>query len=226
MSMPLLEPGAAPRPSAAAPTAPSPDQPAEQPQAKPPLASTPASPEADQPTPAADAAPSQAEQKIEKFSSSIRIKKSLSLKNKQPEPNQQQHAPADAEFPGENRPAADFSNEKFLKVWKSLAESLKEESPSLHQAMTQYEPVVSENYQVLVQLDNSILEHTMQERKSELLGQLRRELNNYSVQLDFRVNKLVVEQRAYLPAEKFKKLSEKNPLLLQLQKDLDLDFLY
>ncbi|MFO7978463.1 MAG: hypothetical protein R6U64_07360 [Bacteroidales bacterium] len=156
----------------------------------------------------------------------VRIKKSLSLKINQPIADTPDETPQEAIDQQQDRPQENFLMTDFLNHWKKLAESLRDDSASLHQAMTQYEPKLLTGSQVEITLDNTIQEETLQERKAELLSHLRKELNNYSIQLVTKVRKIVVEQKAYLPADKFRLLSEKNPEVLKLQKDLDLDFIY
>jgi DNA polymerase III subunit gamma/tau len=176
---------------------------------------------ADQPsTPAPDPQPKPA------TSNGIRYKKPLTLKINQSTQDEDEDENEESSLVQEDRPQDDFSMSNFIKIWKKLAESMKDESHSLFVAMSHEEPRLLSNFTIEVTLDNPIQEESLHERKSELLSHLRKELNNYSIQITTRIREATVEQKAYLPADKFKKLTDKNPEIIRLQKDLDLDFIY
>lgn len=158
--------------------------------------------------------------------SPIRIKKALSLKVNQPaKPDEDIDKPPSCSL-DENPLQEDFSLTMFFSLWKKFAESLKDESPSLYAAMTQCDPKLLPDSQVEILLDNTIQEEALMERRQQLLGYLRKELNNYSLKVVVRIREITQESKAYLPVDKFKKLTDKNPSIIRLQKDLDLDFLY
>ena len=170
--------------------------------------------------------PSPATQPKPAASNGIRYKKPLTLKINQTRQDEEDEEHDELSLVQEDRPQDDFSMSNFIKIWKKLAESMKDDSHSLHVAMTHDEPRLLSNFTIEVTLDNPIQEETLQERKAELLSHLRKELNNYSIQISTRIREATVEQKAYLPADKFKKLTDKNPEIIRLQKDLDLDFIY
>ena len=66
----------------------------------------------------------------------------------------------------------------------------------------------------------------MQEKiQTALLGFLKEELNNYSINLAIEITeKLETEDLIYTESDKFKYLSEKNPELELLKKKFNLDF--
>lgn len=77
-----------------------------------------------------------------------------------------------------------------------------------------------------VTVDNVIQRDAIQEHKPEMLSFLRKNLNNYAVNFEIVINETPKIQKAYLPAEKFQKMVEKNPNLEKLKNDLDLDLIY
>jgi len=123
-------------------------------------------------------------------------------------------------------PADDISADQFSRVWKSMAEKYQQESQGLYLAMTRYEPLLEKEGLIVVFLDNAVQEDIFSEKKMELLGLLRRELNNYGLQMETRIRENGFKQKAYLPREKFEKMLEKNPDIAKLKKELDLDFDY
>jgi DNA polymerase-3 subunit gamma/tau len=126
----------------------------------------------------------------------------------------------------ENLPQDSISLIAFLKAWKTLADGFKEHSQSLFVAMTNFEPSISPAGMIKVKVDNVIQENLINERKAELLGYLRKELNNFAIQLEISIIENQRQQKAYLPKEKLEKYFEKNPDVEKLLKDLDLDFIF
>jgi DNA polymerase III subunit gamma/tau len=126
----------------------------------------------------------------------------------------------------EDQPQDSISLNSFLATWENLAATFMEDSQSLYVAMTNFEPVISPTGMIKVKVDNAIQENLIHERKAELLGFLRKELNNYAIQLETSIVENQRQQKAYLPKEKLEKLIEKNPDVEKLRKDLDLDLIY
>ena len=52
---------------------------------------------------------------------------------------------------------------------------------------------------------------------------LRKQLNNYSIELKITVNDEIAKKFAYTPEEKYQKLREINPAIDLLRKEFDLD---
>ena len=123
-------------------------------------------------------------------------------------------------------PGDEVRPEQFSSAWKDLAESYEKESHALFLAMTKYEPLLNKDGLIVVFLDNAIQEDIIAERKIDLLSKLRKELNNYGLQMETQIKENGFQQKAYLPREKLQKLLEKNPMIGKLKKELDLDFDY
>ncbi len=132
----------------------------------------------------------------------------------------------DEEEYADDLPADNISMERFSEAWKALAENQKTDSHGLYLAMTKYEPLLNKDGMIMVFLDNAIQEDIITERKLELLSHLRKNLNNYSLQIETRIKDNGFKQKAYLPKEKLEILTEKNPMVDQLKKLMDLDFDY
>ncbi len=112
-----------------------------------------------------------------------------------------------------------------MKYWHQLAEDLKDESHSLHIAFTKHKPSIDENNNIEVSLDNSVQESEINNKKTKILGYLKEKLSNKSITLSVKIlNNDQLKQKAYLPEEKFKLLSNKNPNIKTLKDQLDLDF--
>lgn len=95
----------------------------------------------------------------------------------------------------------------------------------IYAALTTHSPVLMENKQVLVKVDNrSQLEEVMHKR-TDLHEFLRIHLQNGEVEIQLEILKNKKEKKAYTQDEKFKVMAEKNPQLIELRKVLGLDFI-
>ncbi len=147
---------------------------------------------------------------------------SLKIHDAPQEETEEEEAP---EFT-EDQPEDSISINSFLAAWKTLAATFMEDSQSLYVAMTNFEPAITPTGMIKVRVDNAIQENLIHERKAELLGYLRKELNNYAIQLETSIAETQRQQKAYLPKEKLDKFIKKNPDVEKLRKDLDLDLIY
>ena len=76
---------------------------------------------------------------------------------------------------------------------------------------------------VMVEIENTVQENELNTEKAELLGFLRSTLNNYSIQLKY--NKVAVKEQTnyYTNRDRFNRLVELNPTLLELKKRFNLE---
>ena len=75
-------------------------------------------------------------------------------------------------------------------------------------------------------IENKALEDEIQETKTEILDFLRKELQNYNLSIDTKINIDQKARKAYTPMEKFAKMSKKNHHLIALVKTFDMDISY
>ncbi len=75
-------------------------------------------------------------------------------------------------------------------------------------------------------LDNKLQESALNEIKAELMGYVRKELQNRAIQLEHNVVMADVKKLIYSPQDKFNFLANKNPALHDLRKALNLDVDY
>ncbi len=136
--------------------------------------------------------------------------------------------------PGKNKeitsladaPKTAFTENELISTWNKLALSYKEESLGLFMAMTTQKPRLLNDFTIVVSLENAIQEDLVREKQSELLGQLHKTLNNYSIRILTKVSNKTSKQKAYLPKEKLQAIIKKNPEVSRLQKDLGMDLDY
>lgn len=112
----------------------------------------------------------------------------------------------------------------LLKVWRDYALKQKQNGrDSLHATLMAREPSVSAPGRITFPIVNAVQSNYMRQEKPELLGFLRREIGEPGLDLDVIMEAPSEQQRPVTPMAKFKVLAEKNPALLKLREELDLD---
>jgi hypothetical protein len=121
-------------------------------------------------------------------------------------------------------PVNSFTKEQFQSAWNTLAQDIKSQGKdSLYITLTKRPPVVDEEYKIILIIDNKTQEQSLEREKQTMLEYLRAALNNYAIVIDARIEESNDDAFLYTTKDKFKKLAEKNPHLLMLQKRLNLD---
>ncbi|WP_289062103.1 DNA polymerase III subunit gamma/tau [uncultured Zobellia sp.] len=117
-----------------------------------------------------------------------------------------------------------FSEEEMQQHWadyiqkidndgkKILASNLNVDIPKLVQGKT-----------IWIELPNETMKKEIEREQYGLMEHLRRNLNNYFIELKITVNETVAKKFAFTPEEKYEKLREKNPAIDLLRKTFDLD---
>jgi len=119
--------------------------------------------------------------------------------------------------------ASVFSQELLNLHWDEYAETLKLDFPHLYSMLKKHRPVLMEEFRIDFSIDNRLLEEELNEKKGELLGYLKKELNNYKITLQTRISEADKNFKPYTDKEKFEKMAEKNPALRKLKDELDLE---
>jgi DNA polymerase-3 subunit gamma/tau len=111
----------------------------------------------------------------------------------------------------------------LLKAWNDYALVQKKKGRnSLHATLMGSEPVVAGPGLITFAIVNEVQDNYLRAEKPELLGHLRRTLGDPG--LDLQVVREVVELKPrYTKMDRFKLMAEKNPALLTLKNEVDLD---
>lgn len=121
-----------------------------------------------------------------------------------------------------------FDQEKLLLAWNKYAVKLQSiGKESLYVTLTKRHPQILSETIIGFLIDNKVQEQDIEKEKPELLEFIRKELNNFHVQLQLAMtNDEGASPLLYTSRDKFKKLAEKNPNLIELKKrfNLDLEF--
>ena len=177
---------------------------------------TPSAPEADlTPTPAP-------ERTVRRLAASISIREHLAPAAKAEENTRL------ADIPG-NEPERDDTKREInpallQKTWNDYATARKQEGKnSLHATLTANQPVITGLRTISLTIVNNVQENYMREEKPTLLGHMRREMD--MPQLELAVVKAEAKdlRPRYTLRDKFAIMAEKNPALLTLRDELDLE---
>ncbi len=122
-----------------------------------------------------------------------------------------------------------YSETGFTAVWKKLAERIKDDglegSSIVYAAMVTRAPLLNDNFQIELSVDNRSQTEELMDRRTEIHDYLRKSLNNGGIEVTFRVEKDQKKRKAYTDEEKFNRMLEDNPTLLRLKNELSLDFI-
>lgn len=124
-----------------------------------------------------------------------------------------------------NMPMNDYHIDDFKMAWRRFAHILKENGDlTYYNALIKRDPIQKPDHLYLLQVDNEVQVDTIRIRISELLGYLRKELRNYSIDVKVEVTNNPDEDVKFQTGkDKFAALARKNPNLHTLKKAFNLD---
>lgn len=120
-------------------------------------------------------------------------------------------------------PTEDFTEKELLECWKTFtAKTQKEGKHNLASILAIDTPKVK-GTTVHLEFPNETNKVELERQQYDLMGYLRKSLNNFDINLSITVNEQVSKKYAYTTREKFEKLKEKNAAIEALRKTFDLD---
>jgi DNA polymerase-3 subunit gamma/tau len=118
-------------------------------------------------------------------------------------------------------------SEQFLSLcWDAYASQIREDKPRMSVALKNIQPKVEDGCKIVIELNNRFqLEDFTSTTKAELEKFLRREMQNdlITVEASLIESTETPQKKLYTNEEKFSYLSQKNPLLHNFRKDLNLE---
>lgn len=129
-----------------------------------------------------------------------------------------QHAPA--------RPDKPFRLDELQDAWATFARIRRQQNDITSEQVVLNRELTLEGTTIHLTLDNTLQVDFLTELKPELLTYLRKELQNSQIQIEHQVVIQEVKKMIYSSQDKFNFLAEKNPLLHELRKVLNLDVDY
>lgn len=130
----------------------------------------------------------------------------------------------DPEAVRKDGPKDPFTQEELTALWKKYALKRKNNGKnSLHATLNYQDPILGEDFKIVYSIMNEVQERDLKKEGPELLIFLKKELNNFSIELKWKKEK--IDHRPVKPVndmERFKILAKKNPALIKLKDELDL----
>ena len=121
-------------------------------------------------------------------------------------------------------PKESFAKEELLKHWESYIQKLDKAGKKIMASnLSSDQPKIANETEIWIELPNSTMKKEIEREQYPLLKFLRKQLNNYSIELKITVNDEIAKKFAYTPEEKYQKLREINPAIDLLRKEFDLD---
>ena len=115
-----------------------------------------------------------------------------------------------------------FSAEEMKVKWQQFLERLKGR-PNLKSTLSHI-PELKEDYQLYLEIENTVQENLINGVKPELVSFLRKELKNSKINLTLKITEQAKGKIIYTDSEKYDELVKKNPSLQVLKQKFKLDF--
>jgi replication initiation and membrane attachment protein DnaB len=116
----------------------------------------------------------------------------------------------------------EFTVEELKEKWNTFLQRL-DDRPNLQSTLSN-PPELKEDFQMVLEIENTVQEDLIGTIKPELVSWLRKELKNSKIQLTTQITEKVKGRLIYSDAEKYDELLKKNPSLALLRKKFNLDF--
>jgi DNA polymerase-3 subunit gamma/tau len=100
------------------------------------------------------------------------------------------------------------------------------EKPGILSSLTKHKPVLKKDHTIELKLDGAHQLEQLQETRTTLIEAIRKDLNNFSVQLETPVIEVITTKKAYTPKEIYQSMVIENPHLQNLRDQFDLDLDY
>ena len=93
--------------------------------------------------------------------------------------------------------------------------------------MKEKTPIIRNGFVLKLSLNNKVQEEVFNEEKSNILDFLKTNLINNSIQFNIVIKEFEKQEiKAYSPEDKFKEMAEKNPIILEMKDQFDLELDY
>jgi DNA polymerase-3 subunit gamma/tau len=121
---------------------------------------------------------------------------------------------------------SDFSDTDFMESWQRFAGTCREKQPSFYSTLMARSPEIGKDRMIRLQVDNGVQQEEVNRRKGEILGFLRKDLDNKNIDIQVDIVVHEADRKHFAPEEKFRKMAEKNPAINKLRSQLDLEIDY
>jgi DNA polymerase-3 subunit gamma/tau len=123
-----------------------------------------------------------------------------------------------------SQPGREFTTDDLHTAWEKYANDLKAKGKSnLGIALLSKRPSLVDKTTIEFIITNKALEETINEDKMSFLNFLRKELNNYAIQLNLQLSVNEDKTNLYTATDRYNRLVEKNPMIKKFRQTFDLD---
>jgi hypothetical protein len=165
--------------------------------------------------------------KVEENHRNIRIKSNeipgFSIKNtlkKNSDPNKEEGSPAQS-IPTKEEINV-FTQNDLTKYWKEYIESIPEKK-ILATSMQSCIPVLQDEYNIRIQVDNPVQQKEILAERNELTSFLSSKLHNSKIYLYVEIAAQGENKKALSPKDRFTSMLERNPIIEKLCSELELE---
>jgi DNA polymerase-3 subunit gamma/tau len=116
----------------------------------------------------------------------------------------------------------DFTHDEFLSKWKSFTNLIPEELRIINFIQSN-EPVLNKDYSFEVNVSNVMLQNDLKSVERQLLGFLRKELQNSAISMKINMVEAPEKMRNLTPEEIYRQMVQENSALEILKKNLNLE---
>ncbi|HZH71260.1 MAG TPA: hypothetical protein VFD91_02105, partial [Mariniphaga sp.] len=116
----------------------------------------------------------------------------------------------------------EFTQEMLSAKWNEFVNKL-EDRPNLKATLSRT-PQLESEFQLILEIDNSVQEDLINTIRPELVAWLRKELRNSNIQLVTKITEVEKERLIYTDSEKYMEMLKVNPRLELLKQKFKLDF--
>jgi DNA polymerase-3 subunit gamma/tau len=135
-----------------------------------------------------------------------------------------QNSEKPAEQLAKDLPKNAFTQQQLELTWEKYANALKDKGKTnMATQLLSRKPALTQNSLVEFVITNKALEESINEDKMNFLGFLRKELQNYDIQLTLLMSAAEEKTNLYTAVDRYKRLAEKNPMIHKFKQQFDLD---
>lgn len=132
---------------------------------------------------------------------------------------------AELEDEGVLEAEAPFDQNDLDKAWNEYTTSYLKDKPKYSSITNNYKPILKDDYVLQISFENSFQQELFREFKHEMAIFLRKKLNNALISFAEEVNEQENSKtKIYTVDDKFRFMSQKNPNIIKLKQQLNLDF--
>ncbi|TBN00470.1 DNA polymerase III subunit gamma/tau [Hyunsoonleella flava] len=120
-------------------------------------------------------------------------------------------------------PKEDFTEKELIAHWNTFTEKTQKQGKHNLASILAIDTPKVKGTTIHLEFPNETNKVELERQQYDLMGYLRKSLNNFDINLSITVNEQVSKKYAYTTREKFEKLKEKNASIETLRKTFDLD---